>query len=414
MHELIGVVRAQDVIDILLVTTLVYTAVVWIRRTQAAFVAFGLFLLGGLYVAAQLLDLRLTTWIFHSFFALLVVIIVVIFQEEIRQMFERLAVWTMRRKPVPDGHSVPADILVQSLTDLARQRVGALVVLPGQQPIDRYVRGGLELGGRLSVPLLMSLFDPHSPGHDGAVIVQGDRVARFAAHLPLSTDFTQLAGVGTRHSAALGLAELSDALCLVVSEERGQVSAARDGRLLRLKDPGELAAIITGFLQTTQPPERRTSFWRQLLREHWVEKVASLCIVALLWGALVPGSREVERDFQVPIRVTNLPGGLELDEVRPPTVEITFAGPWREFYLFNPRYLEVTIDASLAGAGRRTFHILEHDVRFPKEIRLQEISPGSVRLALRAPETPPGATTTTTAPPPVEVEDDAPEPPIEP
>jgi uncharacterized protein (TIGR00159 family) len=406
MHELIGVVRAQDVIDILLVTTLVYTAVVWIRRTQAAFVAFGLFLLGGLYVAAQLLDLRLTTWIFHSFFALLVVIIVVIFQEEIRQMFERLAVWTMRRKPVPDGHSVPADILVQSLTDLARQRIGALVVLPGQQPIDRYVRGGLELGGRLSVPLLLSIFDPHSPGHDGAVIVQGDRVARFSAHLPLSTDFTQLAGVGTRHSAALGLAELSDALCLVVSEERGQVSAARDGRLLRLKDPGELSAIIAGFLQTTQPPERRSSFWRQLLREHWVEKVASLCIVALLWGALVPGSREVERDFQVPIRVTNLPGGLELDEVRPPTVEITFAGPWREFYLFNPRYLEVTIDASLAGAGRRTFHILEHDVRFPKEIRLQEISPGSVRLALRAPETAPGAATTTTEPP---VEEDAPE-----
>jgi diadenylate cyclase len=386
MRELIGVVRAQDVLDILLVTTLVYTAVVWIRRTQAAFVAIGLFLLGGLYVAAQALDLRLTTWLFHSFFAILVVVVVVIFQEEIRQLFERLAVWTMRRRAVPDGHSVPADILVHALTDLARQHVGALVVLPGQQPIDRYVRGGLELGGRLSVPLLLSLFDPHSPGHDGAVIVQGDRVLRFAAHLPLSNDFAQLAGVGTRHSAALGLAELSDALSLIVSEERGQVSAARDGRLLRLKDPGELTAVITGFLQATQPPERRTAFWRQLLLEHWVEKVASLAIVALLWGALVPGSRPVERTYEVPVRVTNLPGDLALDEVRPSAVNVTFAGPWREFYLFNPRYLEVTIDASLAGAGRRTFHILEHDVRFPKELRLQEISPGSVRLALRAPE----------------------------
>jgi uncharacterized protein (TIGR00159 family) len=389
MRELIGVVRAQDVVDILLVTILVYTAVVWIRRTQAAFVAIGLFLLGGVYVAAQALDLRLTTWLFHSFFAILVVIIVVIFQEEIRQLFERLAVWTMRRRPIADGHSVPADILVHALTDLARRHVGALVVLPGQQPIDRYVRGGLELDGHLNVPLLLSIFDPHSPGHDGAVIVQGDRVARFAAHLPLSTDFTQLAGVGTRHSAALGLAELTDALSLVVSEERGQVSAARDGRLLRLKDPGELTAVITGFLQAMQPPERGTTFWRQLLLEHWVEKVASLAVVALLWGALVPGSRPVERTYQVPVHVTNLPNDLTLDEVRPAVVDVTFAGPWREFYLFNPRYLEVTIDASLAGAGRRTFHILEHDVRFPKELRLQEISPGSVRLALRAPSTPP-------------------------
>ena len=200
MRRLLDLVELEDVVDILLVTTLVYTAVVWIRRTQAAFVAIGLFILAVLYVLAEAFDLQLTTAIFRSFFAISVVIIVVLFQEELRQLFERLGVWSVRRgRATSRRRSLPADILVETLTDLARQRVGALVVLPGTQPIARHVRGGLALDGLVSVPLLKSIFDPHSPGHDGAVIVEGDRVTRFAAHLPLSTNFRR---PGRRGNAA--------------------------------------------------------------------------------------------------------------------------------------------------------------------------------------------------------------------
>jgi diadenylate cyclase len=141
--------------------------------------------LAGVYVLAEALDLRLTTAIFRGFFAISVVIIVVLFQEELRQLFERLGVWSMRRgRRAGPPRSLPADILVETLTDLARQHIGALIVLPGRQPVVRHVRGGLVLDGLLSAPLLKSIFDPHSPGHDGAVIIEGDRVARFAAHLP--------------------------------------------------------------------------------------------------------------------------------------------------------------------------------------------------------------------------------------
>src|SRR5215471_7450986 len=200
MRRLLELVELEDVVDILLVTTLVYTAVVWIRRTQAAFVAIGLFLLAVLYVLAEAFDLQLTTAIFRSFFAISV-IIVVLFQEELRQLFERLGVWSLRRGRSTAARAAPADILVEALTDMARHHVGALVVLPGTQPIARHVRGGLPLDGVLTVPLLESIFDPHSPGHDGALIVDGDHITRFAAHLPLSTNFRALAGVGTRHSA---------------------------------------------------------------------------------------------------------------------------------------------------------------------------------------------------------------------
>ena len=103
--------------------------------------------------------------------------------------------------------------------------------------------------GKISEPLLKSIFDPHSPGHDGAVIIENDQIARFAAHLPLSKDFQQLAHVGTRHSAALGLAELSDAMCIAVSEERGKISVARNGRLRQVDNMQELGSLLQKFLQ---------------------------------------------------------------------------------------------------------------------------------------------------------------------
>jgi diadenylate cyclase len=383
MRNLVDLVELADVVDILLVATLVYTAVVWVRRTQAGFVAIGLFILAGLYVLAEALDLQLTTAIFRSFFAISVVLIVVLFQEELRQLFERLGVWSVRgRRGQQVLQSLPADILVETLTELAHRRRGALVVLPGLQPIARHVRGGVPLDALVSAPLLESLFDPHSPGHDGAVILEGDRVTRFSAHLPLSTNFQALAGVGTRHSAALGLAELTDALSLVVSEERGTISVARNGRLRRLTDSGELAAEIARFLRETRPGAgERRSFWWQLLREHWAEKVASLVFVTALWMAAVPGSRPFERTFPVPVDVTNLPPGLVLDDVKPSTIDVTLSGLRREFYLFAPRFLRITIDASMAAQDRRTFQVLGRDLRYPKSLTLEGIEPDEVKIS---------------------------------
>jgi diadenylate cyclase len=391
MSDVLESVRIGDVVDVLVVTTLVYTLVVWLRRTQSAFVALGFFLLGGLYTAAQALDLQLTTWLFHSFFAISVVMIVVIFQEELRQLFERVALWTVRRRKQGGvTHAVPSDVVVETLADLARARVGALIVLPGRQPIERHVRGGIPLEGLVSVPVLKSLFDPHSPGHDGAVVIVGDRIVRFAVHLPLSVDFAQLAGRGTRHSAALGLAELTDACCLVVSEERGEVSVARDGRLVTLRDPSELTAVVAEAQRVLEPAPRRQAFWGPLLRQHWAEKVASLLVVSGLWLALVPGSRPITRTFRVPVKVANLPPELALETVDPAEIEMTLTGIRREFYFMSPRLLEVTVDAALARDGRRTFQLVDSELRYPKELALADVEPDAVKLKLR-PTAPPEA-----------------------
>jgi diadenylate cyclase len=376
-------IRPTDVVDILLVTSLVYTAVVWIRRTQAGLVALGILLLGALYVVARALDLQMTVWIFHAFFAVFLIVFVIIFQEELRQLFERFAVWSLGRDRRPMPHSDVADVLVQCLSDFARDRVGALIVIPGRQPIARHVRGGIELDGKVSIPLLKSLFDVHSPGHDGAVIIENGRITRYAAHLPLSHDFAQLSGVGTRHSAALGLAELTDVLCLVVSEERGQVSVAQDGRLRRLADLQELGEIVSARLAPAAVARQGRGFARHLVVANWAEKLGALVVVTGLWYVLVPGARPTAVTLPVPVQVVNLPEGASLEEVKPPEVEVTFSGPARAFYLLDRRRVGVTIDASLAEFGRRTFRVEEDDVEHPKALAVEDVQPPQVRLSLR-------------------------------
>ena len=232
---------------------LIYTAIVFAQKTRAALIVRGILILGSIYTLARYLDLQMTAWIFQGFFAIFLIMIVVIFQEELRQFFERIAVWSLARKRVPPLGASTADIMVRTLADLAKERVGALIVIRGNDPLERHITGGIPLDGKLSGPLVKSIFDPHSAGHDGAIIVENDRITRFAAHLPLSKDIRQLANVGTRHSAALGLAKLTDALCIVVSEERGTISVAREGRLREVENLQQLGAGIEQFLQDKFP-----------------------------------------------------------------------------------------------------------------------------------------------------------------
>lgn len=376
-------IRIADVIDILFVATMFYTASVWVKQTRAAFIVRGLFILVAIYIIARQVGLELTAWIFQGFFAIFLIIVVVIFQEELRQLFERIAVWSFAAQRASPLRSETADILTRTLADLARDKVGALVVVQGKDPIARHITGGIESDAKLSGPILKSIFDPHSPGHDGAVIIERDRISRFAAHLPLSKDLNQLSDVGTRHGAALGLAELTDALCLVVSEERGRISVARNSRLRAITNPQELGLELQQFLHEKYPPAAQQKWLpMQLFRENWLAKVVTVGLAIGLWYVLVPGSEKIEATYHVPVTVDNLPHDLALDSVKPDRVQATFVGPKRAFYLFDPSKLKVSVDGSLIDSGRRTFRITEQNVRFPKDLNLQDLRPTTLQISV--------------------------------
>jgi diadenylate cyclase len=376
-------ITMAEIIDILLVATLLYTAVVWAQRTRAALVVRGILVFGGIYIIARFLELQMVAWIFQGFFAIFLIMIVVIFQEELRHLFEQTAVWSFNFKKFRALRSDAADIIARTLADLAKSKTGALVILRGKDPLERHITGGIPLDGKLSGPLLRSIFDPHSPGHDGAVLVEDNNITRFAAHLPLSKDLSQTAGMGTRHSAALGLSELCDALCLVVSEERGQVSVAYNGRLRPVATLQEIAAAIDHFLQETFPAQESKGAPLDLFRRNWIAKAASLSLALGFWYVFVPGAKTIQVNYKIPVAVQNLPANLTLEEIQPAEVSATFIGPRRSFYLFDLRKVKATVDVAMAEMGRRTFPITEQNLRYPKELTLEELSPSVVRISVK-------------------------------
>lgn len=223
---------------------------------------------------------------------MILVALAVIFQEDLRYFFERVALWSVQRRlPIYKRKSTrlptrQVEVLARSLADLPRAHIGALVVIRGKDLIGRHLVRGEEVDGLLREPLLKTIFDPHSLGHDGAVILEGGRIERLGCHLPLSKRLDKLRRTGTRHPAALGLAELSDALCLVVSEEHGTISVTRKGDIFTGADSAQLVSMLEDFCREMAPVARR-ALWRDLLRSNDREKATALGVAALVWGVLV-------------------------------------------------------------------------------------------------------------------------------
>jgi uncharacterized protein (TIGR00159 family) len=382
MNEALLSVRFAELIDLAVVWAMVWAGLVWLRATPARLALAGLGILAAFYFAARLFGLVLTTWILQSFAAVAVLVAVVVFQQELRRLFEQIAALGFRRRLLPAGPDA-VDTLVRSIANLAQQRRGALFVLPGRQAVDGHVVGGLPLHADITEPLLLSLFDPHSAGHDGAVIVSGDRLMRFAVHLPLSTDHVQLGQRGTRHAAALGLAERTDALCIAVSEERGTVSVANAGELRTLGTPQEVAREIRDFLDQLVPARRKRPERFRRLRRRWREGLVALPIAGLLWLLAIPGSTIVELEREVRVSVGALPESYEIETVDPKQVSVTLAGRRRDLYFLRPDELEVRVEPILIEQGRRSFSVTREDVSHPEAVEVRGVEPDLVRLSLR-------------------------------
>lgn len=368
-----------DLVDIALVACLGWLAIRYFRQTQARPALFGVALMGLVYAFAKVLDLRLSASLFQGFFAVLVLILVVVFHEDLRRFFEQLGSWG-NREPRQSTETKTLDVLVRAVARLAANRTGALIVLPGREPLGRHVDGGVELAGRVSAPLLLSLFDTSSPGHDGAVILRGATVERFGAHLPLSAEFAADGTEGgTRHAAAKGLAERCDAICVVVSEERGTVSIAQKGALRTLSRPEELAAE----LKLAYGGEAKERHW--WLGELGLDAVIAVTGALALWMAFIPGSDVLEITRGVRVEVANLPHDLEVESVEPAEVNVTLRGLRRNLALAERDELTIQVDAYLARLGRRTFTLSPAELQPANNIDVVGIVPERVRLSLRAP-----------------------------
>ncbi len=373
-------------IDIALMSILIYTLIVWFKRSKAVFVLIGLFIIGVFYNAAREFNLQLTAAVFQGFFTVILIAIIVIFQEEIKHLFERIALWSLNRgltrQQVLHLSRSEVEILVRAVKDLADEKIGALIILRGQDAIVRHINGGWDLNGELSEPVIKSLFDPHSMGHDGALIIDGNRILQFGCHLPLSKDLMKIPAGGTRHAAALGLSEVTDAFCIVVSEERGTISVAKDGEI-EVVDTEKLNLLLERFYDDIQPAGHTQTGW-ELLSRNWKEKVIAVAVTLGLWFFYVHEGRLTYRAYRVPVEYTNLPTNLTVSEIIPSDVEVTLSGPRRYFYFITSKRVRLILNMINQEEGFSIKSIQKSNLTYPEKLALEAVAPTKVKLVLRS------------------------------
>ena len=236
-----------DLLDVLLVSILIYELLLLIRGTRAMQMALSGGFLIALFFISQWLDLETVNWVIRNLATYVVFAIIVLFQADIRRAlahFGRAQFFKYFERSSSDDETV--EELVVAATTLAARRIGAIVVIERQIGLRNYIEGGIPLDATVTYDLLTSIFQPNSPLHDGAVIVQGNRIAAAACFLPLSVNPRVSRELGTRHRAALGLTEENDAVAIVVSEESGAISLAISGSLER----GVEAAMLRRRLES--------------------------------------------------------------------------------------------------------------------------------------------------------------------
>jgi diadenylate cyclase len=238
-----------DVLDIVVVAIVVYEALKLIRGTRAVQMALGSFLVIVLFFLSGLLPLQTVNWLIRNMLVYVAFAAIVIFQSDIRRALAHLGRAPFFRyfATTDAAEEAIAEIAVAAQM-LSAQRVGAIIIVEREIGLRNYIESGIPLDAKLTYDLLVTIFQAGSPLHDGAVIVQEDRVAAAACFLPLTVNPTLGREMGTRHRAAIGVSEESDAVAIVVSEETGAVSLALDGQIDRGLEPDQLKARLIALI----------------------------------------------------------------------------------------------------------------------------------------------------------------------
>jgi diadenylate cyclase len=372
--------RPQDIADILIMTFLVYQLYSWFKNTKALQVVLGLLFLGVIYVITKNVGLFMTSWILQELGTVLLVLLIVVFQAEIRQALYRLS---LLRKFFDRQETVLRIDLLEfsaAIFGLAAQRIGALVVFQREELLDEYILHGVPLESLVSGQLITSIFIPTSPLHDGAVLIRDGRLALASCHLPLSVSAEVPQHLGTRHRAGLGLSERSDAAIVIVSEERGQVSLSLSGELEPIASPAELHERLSSLLLPLSREAQRVKMKTRLFRNFW-PKLAVLVLVLVSWLLITFRQGEI-LTVTAPIKFHNLPETLVMSRSYPDEVELRLKA--YSNLVGSPRDLNVVVDLDLAKvkAGGNNIVIRKEDIKLPPGVVVDSIEHSQIRVLI--------------------------------
>lgn len=378
---MLDILTISSIADILVVSLGIYLLLIFIKQSRSYFIVYGVIGLLALGIVSTEFDLGLTRKVIQPLFTFFLVIFVIVFQREIRRFFRWLALSKgsfEKRIAYLDGAVV--SYLSDALMGMAERRMGAIIVLSGQYPLDDITTGGFVLDGKITSALLLSIFDHSTPGHDGAVLIENRRISKFGLHLPLAEEFTGFATMGTRHRAASGITERTDAIALVVSEERGTISVAKGGVLRTLPDRESVEDTLHSFFNDEHAPAR--SFGKRFFSSNHFLKIASVVIGAALWFFLVFQANTITKEIIVPFEFENVPAGLEVTATQPLEMKVAISGNNQDINNLKPADMHAVVNLKDKEAGTWKIEVTEGNISRPAYVNVTTFSPKSVTVKL--------------------------------
>lgn len=369
--------RWQDVLDISLNSYMLFRFYVLFRGTNIIRVLLAVCVLWIVSRAAIPLGLVITSWAMQGVITVAAFIIIIIFRNEISSVLQtknfKSFFWGIPRHQF----NTPLNIIVESVYELAQKKMGALIVLPLKKSMENVVQGGITLNGKLSKEMLVSIFWPNNPVHDGAVIIEGDEITRAGVILPLSQrkDFPFL--FGTRHRAALGVTELTDALVIVVSEERGKVSLFRENHIYDIPDRPALEKFLDDH---ATDGSSRKGFRRQSIELITAAFISLFCITGL-WMNFSKGM-ETLATYTVPVEFMMSDQKMEIISSSASDVKLLISGSRPLISSISPDQIKIKLDLSSSVSGTNHLSVTNENILLPPGVRLKSIEPSSLEIAL--------------------------------
>ncbi len=265
-------IRWTDIVEIIILSFLIYHILVWIKNTKAWSLLKGILVIAVFILFAAYFEMNTILWIVNNLFSVAVTAVVVILQPELRRAVEELGRKNIISSIIPitvgrgpeGGRFSDKTIneIVKACVEMGRARTGALIVMEKDESLTDYERTGIEIDGMVTSQLLINIFEHNTPLHDGAVIVRGDRVTSATCYLPLSDNMRLSKELGTRHRAGVGISEVTDSLTIIVSEETGKISVAYGGDLERNVDAERLRARLSDLQNKSEEESRKRIVWK--------------------------------------------------------------------------------------------------------------------------------------------------------
>ncbi|CQR58396.1 TIGR00159 family protein [Paenibacillus sonchi] len=256
----------KDIIDILIVSYIIYKVLNMVRGTRAVQLLKGILVLVVIWALSTLLDLYTLKWLMNQIFTFGIFAIFIIFQPELRRGLEQLGRGKFFGRAAENDEEISKLIgeVIKAVNYLAQRKIGALIVFERATGLNEYTESGIPMRSVVSSELLINIFIPNTPLHDGALIMQEGQIAAAACYLPLSENPFISKELGTRHRAAIGISEVADSVSVVVSEETGQISLAINGQIVRdIKEESLISKLYEELRATSSLKEKSSAFWKR-------------------------------------------------------------------------------------------------------------------------------------------------------